>query len=191
MFNPFQDGDTKGSLAVVILSIFAILISGMFFGFTYYIMDYVDGQFQTIDCEITGNDYVSNCQELFELSIYPFLALRDILVWASFFFIFGLVIGMLVLGYRSGKSPVLMGFLVTFVIVLTYIGIEISNIYRTMLENAMFRTFMVEFTVYNRVMLYFPWFVFIISLMAVMLSIANFQRTKVNSGVGSVDELDY
>jgi len=119
---------------------------------------------------------------------YPFLKLRSILVWFSFFFIFSLSLGMLVLGYKSGKNPVLLGLLILFTAVLTYVGIEISNIYRSLIEIDVFRSMMTEFTVYNQVMLRFPWFVFIITLLSVMLGIVNFQRTRANS---SSEVLDY
>ena len=177
-----------GAIGAILISIFAILISGIFFGATYYVMDQVDTAFQNTDCVIENNVFVENCQELWDLSIYPFLALRELLVWISFFFIFALAMGILVLGYQSGKSPVLMGFLVLIVSVVSYLAIEVSNIYRTLLENEMFRNMMVEFTVYNKVILYFPWFIFIISLFAFMMGIVNWQRTRVNS---PENELDY
>jgi hypothetical protein len=188
MFDAFDDIATRGSLAIIIFSILAIFLSGIFFGVTYYVMDTVDTAFRASDCVISNNVYVSSCQELWALSLYPFLALKELLVWASFFFIFAMVLGMLILGYKAGKSPVLLGLLIIFVIILTYGAIEISNIYRTMLEIEVFRDMMVNFTVYNKVMMNFPWFIFIVSLMSVMLSIVNFQRTSVNS---SQEELDY
>lgn len=188
MLDAFDDIGTKGSLAVIIISIFAIFVSGLFFGITYYVMDEVETSFQSTDCVIENNVYVENCQELWALSIYPFLALKDLLVWISFFFIFGIVLGMLILGYKAGKSPILFGLLIIFVMVLTYGAIELSNIYRNMLDIVIFRSMMVEFTVYNTIMFNFPWFIFIVSLMSVMLSLANFQRDKINS---PEEDLDY
>ena len=188
MFDAFDDIASKGSLTVVILSILAIFLSGIFFGATYYVMDQVDTAFRATDCEISNNVYVDSCQELWELSLYPFLALKELLIWASFFFIFALTLGMLILGYKAGKSPILLGLLIIFVIVMTYGAIEISNIYRTMLETEIFRTMMTNFTVYNKIMMNFPWYIFIVSLMSVMLSLVNFQRSKVNS---PTEELDY
>jgi hypothetical protein len=188
MFDSFDDIATYGSLTVVILSILAIFVSGIFFGATYYIMDLTEDSFRNSDCVINNNLYVDSCQDLWELSVYPFFALKEILVWFSFFFIFALVLGLLILGYKAGKSPVLLGLLITFITVLTYIGIEVSNVYRTMLETDIFREMMIEFTVYNRVMLYFPWFVFFIGLMSVLLSIVNYQRTKTNN---PREELNY
>jgi len=181
MLDNFDDIVTKGSLVVIILSFLSIFVSGLFFGIAYYVMDTTEDAFRDANCTIENNVLVENCQELWELSLYPFFALKDLLIWFSFFFIFALVLGLLILGYKSGKSPVLLGLLIVFVIVLTYGGIELSNVYRSMLEVDVFRSMMTEFTVYNKVMLYFPYFVFFVGLMSVLLSLVNYQRTKVNS----------
>ena len=188
MFNAFDYLKEYGSLVVVVMSILSIFVSGLFFGGAYYIMDVTEDAFHSTNCVIENNVLVGSCQELWSLSVYPFFALKDLLIWFSFFFIFALVLGLLVLGYKSGKSPILLGLLIVFITVLTYIGIEVSNIYRTMLETPLFRTMMLEFTIYNKVMLYFPWFTFFVGLMAVLLSLANFKRVKVNS---STEDLNY
>ena len=182
---------TEGSLALVITSLLAIFLSGIFFGITYFVMDATEDSLRANDCIIVNNVYVDSCQDLWELSVYPFLALRGLLVWLSFFFIFALVFGLLVVGYQSGKSPALMGLLIIFVIAVTYFGIEISNVYRSMLELEAFRNLMLPFTVYNKVMLNFPWFSFFLGLASVMLSIVNYQRTKVNSFTASREELNF
>ena len=188
MFNPFEYLEDYGSLTVILLSVFAIFLSGIFFGFIYYVMDILLTAFQGINCTIDNNTLVTNCQELFNLSIYPFLQLKEILIWFSFFFIFAIVLGILILGYKSGKSPALLGLLVVFLIALVYGSIELSNVYRLLLENVIFRNMMLPFTVYNKVMLYLPWFSFFVGICSLGLGIVNFQRVKVNS---SQEELDY
>jgi len=180
MLDILDDMRKYGGLTIVIVSILAIFVSGIFFGGTYYVMAVTEEAFENTDCVIIDNIYVGSCQDLWDLSVYPFLALREILVWFSFFFIFALVLGMMIVGYQSGKSPVLLGALIVFIVVLTYLGIEISNIYRSMLEVELFRTMMVDFTVYNRVMLNFPWFSFFVGTLSVLLSIVNYQKTNVN-----------
>lgn len=180
MFDVLDDIKRYGSITLVIISLLMIFISGIFFGVTYYIMDVTEDGFKANDFEIQNNVFFNNSQQLWSLSVYPFLALREILIWFSFFFIFALVFGMLITGYQSGKSPVLLGLLVMAVVVITYLGIEISNIYRTMLEVDVFRDMMLEFTVYNKIMLYFPWFSFFVGLFSVMLGVVNYQKTAVN-----------
>lgn len=190
MFEWLDDIRDYGGLTLVVVSLMAIFISGIFFGVTYYIMDVTEDAFKANDCVIENNVYVGSCQDLWSLSVYPFLALRELLVWFSFFFIFALVLGMLIVGYQSGKSPVLLGLLIVFIIVITYLGIEISNVYRSMIEVEIFRNMMLEFTVYNRIMLNFPWFSFFVGTLSVLLSIVNYQRTNVNRP-SSRDELNY
>lgn len=190
MFESFDEYKNRGIVMVIFLSVISIAISGLWFGFIYFTLDSVHDSFLSTDCVINDNTLVSSCQELFELALYPFLMLKDLLTWVSMFFIFALVMGMLVIGYQSGKSPVLMGYLLVVVIAMTYLSIHISNIYRSLLENAVFRSMMVDFTVYNTIMLRFPWFVFIITLVSVFLAIVNYQRTSVNESA-STEQLNY
>lgn len=188
MFESFEEFSSKGIIVTVFLSSVSIAISGLWFALIYFLLDSVNTAFLSTDCIIENNSLVDSCQELFSLALYPFLQLKEVLIWVSFFFIFALVIGMLVLGYRAGKSPVLMGYLLTIVTAMTYLSIHISNIYTGLIANDIFRSMMVEFTVYNRIMLNFPWFIFIITLMAVFLGIVNYQKTGINK---ITDDLDY
>lgn len=188
MFESFDEYKKYGVVVAIFLSVISIAISGLWFGFIYFTLDSVHTAFLSTDCVIENNTLVGSCQELFQLGLYPFLELKDLFIWISFFFIFSLVIGMFILGYQSGKSPVLMGYLILVTIIMTYLSIHISNIYRTLLENEVFRSMMVEFVVYNKIMLNFPWFVFIITLFSLMLSIINFQKSAVNK---SSDDLNY
>lgn len=188
MFNTFERFSDKGMVIAVFIGIVVIAISGMWFALTYLVLNNVQTAFESTDCVIPNNTLVGSCQELFQLALYPILNLKDLLVWISFFFIFALVIGMLVLGYRAGNSPVLMGYLVAVVIAMTYLSIEISNLYRDLILNDIFRAAMVEFPVYSRIMLSFPWFVFIVTLMSLLLGIVNYQRSPVNK---VTDELNY
>lgn len=185
MFDELNNIKQYGSIGVIIVSILAIFISSLFFGVIYYVMDVTEDALRLTDCTIENNVLVGNCQELFNLSIYPFLALREILIWFSFFFIFALVIGLLIVGYQSGHSPVMMGVLIMVLVVLTYFGIELSNIYQAMLEVDLFRSMMTPFTVYNKIMIHFPLFVFFVSLFSVILGIVNWQKIRVNQSDGS------
>lgn len=173
--------NSKSSIMIIALSMLMIFMSGIFFGISYFVMEATETAFLGNDCIINNNVYVDSCQGLWELTVLPFLALRYIIVYASYFFIFGQVFAMLMIGYRSGQSPAMAGFLIVIISFFTYASILISNIYRRMLEVVLFRDIMLPFTVYNKIMFYFPWFIFIISLSSIMLAIVNWQRTKVNS----------
>ena len=180
MFDDWESVREYGSFAIIIVSFIMIAISGLGFGVLYFTMDTTMTSLQSNNCIINNNTLVSNCQDLFSLSFYPFLALKDVLIWFSIFFMFSLVLGMLLLGYQSGKSPILMGASVVFTIVITYMAIIIANMYRTLIENGVVRSMLTNFTVYNKIMLNFPWFVFAVGLFAVMLGFVNYQKIHVN-----------
>lgn len=176
-----MDASNRGSIIMIALSMLLIFMSGILFGITYFALEATEAGFLENDCVINNNVYVDSCQELWEWTLLPFLALRYILIYASYFFIFGQVFAMLVVGYRAGKSPAMAGFLIVVISFFTYASILLSNIYRRMLDVEAFNSIMLPFTVYNKIMLYYPWFIFILSLASVMLAIVNWQRTRVNS----------
>ena len=180
MLEDLENSKRYGSMVFIATALIFMAISGIFFGLVYFTMETTHTALQGANCTIDNNALVSSCDDLFSYSFYPFLALRSLLVWFSYFFIFGLVISMLVIGYKSGSSPVLMGVNVIFTILFTYGAIEISNIYRLMLANPLFNSMMIPFVVYNKIMIYFPWFTFMVCLAALGLGIVNFQKADVN-----------
>jgi len=184
----FDISRMKNSIMLVVVGIILITLSGMFFAGAYFFMDTLQNSLLSTNCEIEGNALFSNCQEMWELVVYPFLNLKIVLVYLSFLSIFILTLGMLLLGYQSGIRPSLLGVLILIEVIIVYGAIPVSNIYRTLLENEIIRNAMIPFPIYNNIMLYLPWFVFIISLFALVLGIVNWQRTPVNK-VSS--ELDY
>lgn len=179
---------TKGAVFALIISFVLIAASGIFFGITYFFMDNINTAFLSANCTISNNTIVSDCQELWSLALYPILSLKTLLIWISMLFIFALAVGLLVFGYQSGTRPTMLGLLVVIELLMTYGSIHIANIYRTLISNEIMRNLLVPFTVYNKVMLNFPWFVFIVSLFSISLGIVNWQRSNVNTSQG---ELDY
>lgn len=191
MFETFENAGAKfNGVVLLAVSILFMILAGGFFGGTYYVVEKLDDGLRTVDCTIDGNVYVSSCQELFTMTLYPVLAIRSVLVWLSYLMIFLMVVGLLIVGYQNGKSPVMIGLMIVFLVFLVYGSIELANGYRVLLENDIFRDMMTPFTVYNRIMLNLPWFTFIVSLLSTGLSIVNFQRNIVNTKVTS-EELDY
>ena len=183
-----RDMMAYGNLGVVVISLLMIAVSGIFFGFAYFLMDTTQTAFEANDCTIEGNSIVSSCQELWDLALYPFLEMKEILIWLSFFFIFTLTLAMLLLGYQSGYKPVMIGLLVFAELLITYASLYVANIYGVLISNPIIRDIFIPFGVYNKIMLNFPWFVFVISLFSITLGIVNWQRTRTNS---SSSDLDY
>jgi len=184
----FDVSSVKSSMVLVITGIIMIALSGLFFAGMYFFMDTIQTSLLTTNCEITGNALFSDCQGMWSLVVYPFLNLKYILIYLSFFSIFILAIGMLLMGYKSGSNPAFLGIFVLVELLITYGSIHVANIYRLLLNNELIRNAMIPFNVYNTIMLYFPWFVFIISLFALVLGIVNWQKTPVNK---ASEELNY
>jgi len=184
----FNFNSTKGGITLIVIGLILIALSGLFFAGVYFFMDTIQDSLLASNCEITGNVFFNDCQGMWGLIVYPFLNLKVVLVYLSFFSIFILAIGMLLIGYRSGTNPSLMGVLVLIEIAIVYGSIPVANIYRTLLDNEVIRNAMIPFGVYNTIMLYFPWFVFIISLFSLVLGIVNWQKTPVNN---DTEELNY
>ena len=170
-----------GNIGVIIISIIMIAASGIFFAFAYFMIDTTQTAFETNDCVIEGNSIVSSCQELWELSLYPFLNMKEILIWLSYFFIFILALALLLLGYTSGFRPISIGLLVFAEMLITYGSLYVANIYRVMISNDVIRSIMLPFPVYNKIMMNFPWFIFVISLFSIALGLVNWQRARTNS----------
>jgi hypothetical protein len=178
-----MDEADKTGIGLTIFSILSIAASGIFLGIVYYVMTLTKTNLSGIDCVIENNAFVHSCQELFAVSLYPFLALKELFIWFSYIFIFVLIIGLFISAYRSGKNPVMLGVSIVSLFVFTYFGIIISNIYRTLLENAVFQTMLTPFPIYNFIMWNFPLFLFIITLISLIISIINFQKASVNTSV--------
>ena len=171
----------KATAIVIITSLLLIIISGIGMGFTYYALSVTQDHLGDVHCTISNNVFVSDCQELFDFAVYPFLALKSLLVVLNTLFIIMLTGGILLLGYQSGKSPWTIGLLIALCLVLTYLALHVSNLYQDLLANPIFYAAMVQFTVYNKIMLNFPWYVFFVSIVSSMISIVNYQRTSVNT----------
>lgn len=174
------DINKKGAIIFLVLGLLLIFLSGIFLGITYYTVGAIQTGFEGVDCDLPGTTYTT-CQSWFEDTIYKLFALKPLLITFSYLFIFSLVIGMLLLGYKNGENPVIIGVIFVITIIFTYLGIEISNVYRELLTNSTFYDMMIPFTIYNKIMLNFPWFVAFVGIASLTLSIVNFQRARVNT----------
>lgn len=178
---------SKESYSLLIFSSIAIFLSGLLFGLIYFFMNTLQTALQHVTCVIPGNAYFSTCQGMFGYTIYKVLALKTLLIWASYLFIFTLIIGLLLMAYKKGKSPATVGIMFLISIVFTYISIPISNIYRQILTNPTMYSIVQPFTIYNKIMLNFPWFIGIITVVSLGLSLINFQRSQINTATSDMN----
>jgi len=163
---------------VNITVMFVVAVSGLLMALTYFIMQTVETAFMSVNCLIPQNIYFDSCQEWFELVLYPVLNLRYILVFANYFMIFGIVFGLFFMGFRTKKHPSLLVVHIISSIIIGYFAIEIANIYRLLISNDVIYGIMVPFPIYNKIMLYFPQFIFfVIFLSGIIGFIGVFKNT--------------
>lgn len=174
---------TKKQIVYNAVGAFMIFLSGLFMAISYYILAIIEAAFQQVNCLIPDNVYVSTCQEWFAISIYPALSLRYILVWASYFYIFGIVVGLFWLGFKTRKHPVLFVVHMILSIIFGYLAIEIANIYRTLLQNEMLYQILTPFVIYNKIMLYFPQFMFFVIFISGIIGMMGIVKGRFKEGV--------
>ncbi len=51
-------------------------------------------------------------------------------------------------------------------VIIGYLAIEIANVYRTLIENTIIYNMLIPFEIYNKIMLYFPQFIFFVILVS-------------------------
>lgn len=154
--------EAKNGVIINFIVMGLIALSGIAMSIAYYIIALVESGFRSASCDIPNNVLFSTCQEWFELYLYPFLGLKSVLIFATYFGIFGLSAGLFYLGFKTRKHPSLIIGHIAVSVLIGYLAIEIGNMYRTLLENQVMYNILVSFPIYNKVMLYFPQFIFFV-----------------------------
>lgn len=153
----------RGKEFIINISVmFIIFISGIIFAISYFVIDKIHTAFLSVDCLIPSNALFSTCQEWFSMALFPILELKSVLIFANYFAIFGLVFGLFFLGFKTKKHPVLLIVHIVSSIIIGYLSIEIGNIYRTLLQNPQMYEILTPLVIYNKIMLYFPQFIFFV-----------------------------
>lgn len=161
--------------------------SGLIMALSYYIMVVIENAFKSVDCLIPQNTLVTTCQEWFNLALFPVLNLKYIFVFGNYFLIFGLVFGLFFLGFRSKKHPILFIVHILSSIIFGYLAIEMANIYRTLIANDIIYNILVPFPVYNKIMLYFPQFVFFVIFLSGIIGFMGVFRSAGQFNEGNED----
>ncbi len=182
-FNLFA---TKKQIIYNAVALFCIFLSGLFMAISYYVLAAIEAAFLAVDCLIPNNLYVSTCQEWFAISIYPALELRSILLFASYFYIFGIVFGLFYLGFKTRKHPSLFVVHMISSIIFGYMAIEIANVYRSLLQNPLMFEILTPFVIYNKIMLYFPQFMFFVIFLSGIIGLMGIVKGKFNEGVDEI-----
>lgn len=182
----FDIRGTKNNFIVNLIAMSGIAISGLVMSFSYYVLSILQAAFEKVQCLIPDNVYFSTCQEWFTLTLYPVLNLKYIFIWASYFYIFGVVLGLFFIGFRTKKHPALFSVHIIMSIIFGYLSIEIANIYRTLLGNPLMYDILVPFSIYNKIMLYFPQFMFFVIFLSGIIGFMGIIKGKYKEGIEEI-----
>lgn len=173
-----QFGETARGAMKNIVAMFVIFLSGLLMAITFWVMNTVKNAFELVECLIPDNLFFETCQEWFLVSIYPFLDLSVFLIWFSYFYIFGVVFGLFYMGYKMRRHPSLLIVHIMFSILVTYLSIEIANVYRVLLQSPFLYEILQPFTIYNQIMLYFPAFMFFVVFVSGIIGLLGIWKDK-------------
>ncbi len=101
--------------------------------------------------------------------------------------IFGAVFGLFFMGFRTKKHPSLLVVHILVSIILGYLSIEIANIYRTMLEIPVVTEILLPFGIYNKIMLFFPQFMFFVIFLSGLIGFMGIFRSAGQFSQGNED----
>lgn len=186
MFN-LNLNESKTEFITNISVMFIIFVSGLIFSITYFIISKIQEAFLSVDCLIPQNVYVSTCQEWFNLALFPILNLKSVLIYANYFAIFGLVFGLFFMGFRTKKHPILLIVHIISSVIIGYLSIEIANIYRTIINNPSMYEILLPFPIYNKIMLYFPQFIFFVIFLSGLIGFMGLFRSVGQFNQGNED----
>lgn len=162
------------NLAFILLFMSIVTISGILGGIIYFDMNILEETLLEVNFEIPRETNISSnitdFQDIMEIVVYPFLELRESLVYLTYFMIFGFIISLGIVAYLSTKTPVFFVVHLLYTILLTYFCFILSNAYISMLTQPFINSLMANFIVYNKIMLYLPQVVFFTSLLFGVIS---------------------
>lgn len=183
---------------VVILVIFLVVtfVGGILLAIIYYDMNLLNSTLQTVNFVIptqinNTNDYnITDLQGILGATVYPLLGLSSSLPALSYFMVFAFIIALGITAYVSSKNPVFFVLHLLFTFIIAYFCIILSNVYLKLLSNQFFNQAMVNFTIYNKLMIYLPGVVFFSSLLFGAIAFINVMKPQSNIS-GNQGSLNY
>lgn len=184
------------NFVLIVIFVVAVFVSGLLAGIIYYDMGILQNTLTTINFQIpnesniTNSNNITDFQGILGATIYPLLGLRSALPYLTYFMVFGFIIALAITAYASSKNPIffVVHILITFVV--TYFCIILSNVYIKLLQDPFINSIMLQFTIYNLLMVYLPWVVFFTSLLFGAISFVNVMKPQSNLG-GNQNSLNY
>lgn len=144
-------------------------VSGVLGGLIYFDMNILEDNLLTVNFDIPRENNISSnitdFQDIMEIVVYPFLELRESIIYLTYFMVFGFIISLGIVAYLSTKNPVFFVVHLLYTLAITYFSFILSNAYINMLTQPFLNSLMTPFVVYNKIMLYLPQVVFFTSLL--------------------------
>jgi len=169
------------NLIVMIIFLVGVFVGGIFGGLIYTSFNMLEVELQTVDFQIPFAQNstideapnVTTFQEVLDITIYPFFDVADSLPYLTYFMCFAFIIALAMVAYLSTKNSLFFVVHLLFTLLLTYFAILLSNAYTKLLTDSTFNNMMVEFPVYNLLMIYLPQVFFVTSLVFASISFVN------------------
>lgn len=175
-----------GNFVLLLIFLISVLVGGLLAGIIYYQLNVLNTAVHTINFQIPimnnqSNDYnITDFQSILGYTLYPLLGLRTAIPYLTYFMVFAFVIALMMTAYVSSKNGVFFVLHILITLLITYFAIILSNVYIKLLENTFINQMMVEFTIYNKLMIYLPAVVFFTSLVFASIAFVNLMKQQSN-----------
>lgn len=191
MMNKKGQAGMFSNFVVLIIFLVVATVGGILAGVIYYDMGLMDSTLHTVDfaIPIEVNSTVANAtqvntfQDILGITVYPILGLRTALPYLAYFMIFAFIIAMAITAYVSSRNPIFFVLHILFTMLITYFCFILSNVYITLLQNPFINQMMINFTIYNKLMIYLPQIMFFTSLLFGVISFINLMKPQTNYNV--------
>ena len=178
------------NITILVIFLVVAFAGGIVAGILYFDMNVVQSTLETINFPIPiqdnstiTNSSITDFQGILEIVAYPILNLKSALPYLTYFMVFAFIIAMAVTAYVSSKNPVFFVLHLLFTLLITYFCLILSNVYKTLLSNPFMNQLMLDFTIYNKLMIYLPEIIFFVSLLFGAISFINLIKPQTNYNV--------
>ena len=166
----------------ILLIVFLVLVavSGLVAGMIYFNINTFETVLHTVNFPLpietnnsVGYNNITDFQGILNIVVYPLLGLKSSLPYLVYFMIFGFIIALGISAYLSVKNNVFFIVHILFTFLITYFALLISNAYRSLLTNPFINSMMLDFTIYNKIMLFLPQIIFFTGLLFGVIAFVN------------------
>jgi hypothetical protein len=178
---------------MLVMFLAIVSFGGLLAGVIYYDMEVLDSSLHEVNFTIpiqesdSANANLTDFQDILDIVVYPILGLRDSLPFLTYFMVFAFIIALGMTAYLTSKNPIFFVVHMLFTALITYFCIILSNTYAQLISDPFINSMMVQFTIYNKLMLYLPQIVFFTSLVFGVISFINIMKPQSPDTTGTLN----